>query len=425
MKIARSQMREVLAVLSRADLGFHGVDSGYGPHRLHAFAAKFPPQLPRLFIEALTLKDQVVLDPMAGSGTAIVEALAAGRKAIAIDIDPLAVLITKVKCSYLDPALARASVERAATRAQFMWDTASLAKTLESRFVQQTLEFLNYWFAPQTQVKLMALLLAIEEEPDSNLKDFLKAVFSSTIVTKSGGVSLARDLAHSRPHRDATKAPRDPIGEFAKRGLKAAEGLAFWNTDPGSRAVVCQADARALPLQRESVDLIITSPPYANAIDYVRAHKFSLVWMGYSIPSLTAHRGKYIGAEKPPDGKANLPLAVNQVVNFVRERDPRKGEILARYFYDMRFAVKEMKRVLRPGSVAMIVVGPSLIRSILVKTHECLAELMASEGFSVLDIAERALDRDKRLMPASATLSNLNGIEKRIHREFVVAGVKE
>lgn len=423
---ARRVTAEILEGLLRTDLGFHGVDSSYGPHSIHAFAAKFPPQLPRFFIEALTLQGEVVLDPMAGSGTAAVEAIAMGRRAIAIDIDPLATLISKVKCSYLNPEIARKGVERAATRAQFLvWRGAdSIFRAMEARFDPETRAFIDYWFTPDIQGRLMTLLQAIEEEPVPNLRDFLKVVFSSIIVTKSGGVSLARDLAHSRPHRDISKNPRDPITEFAKRGLRTCDSLSSWDNGPFNRATICLGDARSLPLSAESVDLIITSPPYANAIDYVRAHKFSLAWLGYPISSLSSHRAKYIGAERESHEKRALPKGTRQVIELVQQRDLKKALILTRYFRDMKHVIEEMERVLRPGGAAIIVVGPSLIRSVSVNTHECLAEIMASIGFHVVGIAERALDRDKRLMPASVKQTNLNGIEKRIHREFVVAGTK-
>ncbi|MBI4166213.1 MAG: hypothetical protein HY508_10830, partial [Acidobacteria bacterium] len=69
---------------------------------LHAFAAKFPPQLPRVFIEGLTVKGETVMDPMMGSGTAIVESFLCGRRAVGFDIDPLALMICRVKTHPVD-----------------------------------------------------------------------------------------------------------------------------------------------------------------------------------------------------------------------------------------------------------------------------------------------------------------------------------
>ena len=96
-----SAYRELSALL-RKDLDFGASDSGYASHAVHPFAAKFPPQIPRLFIEELTESGDSILDPMVGSGTTVVEALLLRREAFGFDIDPLAVRLCRVKTTSLD-----------------------------------------------------------------------------------------------------------------------------------------------------------------------------------------------------------------------------------------------------------------------------------------------------------------------------------
>lgn len=79
MSIEQLDVEGTLRRLLNQDLTFKGEKTAYATHNLHAFAAKFPPQLPRLFIHELTNPGEWVLDPMAGSGTALVEAVFAGR----------------------------------------------------------------------------------------------------------------------------------------------------------------------------------------------------------------------------------------------------------------------------------------------------------------------------------------------------------
>lgn len=94
---------------------------------------------------------------------------------------------------------------------------ASLRRELQTRFDPATRVFLDYWFLGKTQLELLSLILTIERTTKSPVRDFFELVFSSTIIAKTGGVSLARDLAHSRPHRDPDKKPKDAITEFRLR----------------------------------------------------------------------------------------------------------------------------------------------------------------------------------------------------------------
>ncbi|HEY7491416.1 MAG TPA: hypothetical protein VIH59_09950, partial [Candidatus Tectomicrobia bacterium] len=112
-----------------------------------------------------------------------------------------------------------------------------------------------------------ALVLAIRTVKASLVRCFLELTFSSIIVTKSGGVSRARDLAHSRPHLDKEKHPKNALEQFSQRLQKNMKSMAYLDTK-GALAASLTGDARSMPLRDEVIDLIVTSPPYANAIDY-------------------------------------------------------------------------------------------------------------------------------------------------------------
>lgn len=266
----------------------------------------------------------------------------------------------------------------------------------------------------------MALILAIRAVEDVLARRFLELTFSSIIITKSGGVARARDLAHSRPHLDAAKIPRSALEQFAARLRKNLASMArFRNDGPG--ALVLTADARMMPLASGVVDLVITSPPYANAIDYMRAHKFSLVWLNHSINDLAELRSAYIGAERttglPP---VALPERAEQVLAELAQRDQAKAQILRKYFWEMRGVLAEILRVLRSDSAAIVVVGSSIMRAIDVQTHYCLADIAAAVGFDVVGLARRALDRNRRMTPARFRRKSDSVIEQRMHEEYVI-----
>jgi hypothetical protein len=194
---------EKLSRLLADDLDFHDQDSRYASHSFHAFPAKFPPQLPAKFIQSLTKPGETVLDPMMGSGTTVLEAFLLGRKAIGFDIDPLALLLTKTKITPIHPhqvlVLGREIVHRA--KISFHERRNEIEYELNTFWDEETKDFINYWFAKDVQIALKAILNEIEKVDNEDIKDFFKLSFSAIIITKSGGVSLALDLAHTRPHR--------------------------------------------------------------------------------------------------------------------------------------------------------------------------------------------------------------------------------
>ena len=155
MGIERQRLQAILS----GDLDFHEQSSTYSTHTLHAFAAKFPPQLPRTFIEQLTHPGDTVLDPMMGSGTAVLEAMLLGRRAVGVDIDPLAVRLCRVKTWPVDLDHARHAGHACATHAAALLerDPARLTTELARRFDAATRDFLDYWFTPDTQRELASV----------------------------------------------------------------------------------------------------------------------------------------------------------------------------------------------------------------------------------------------------------------------------
>jgi DNA modification methylase len=419
---AETTTHEKLERLLAGDLEFHSESSRYSSHALHAFAAKFPPQLPRVFIEELTQPGDVVLDPMMGSGTTIVEALLRERKGIGVDIDPLARMICRVKTSHIASGKALTAGADVLARAEKVSD-AKVAKFLNS-FDETSHEFIDYWFFRETQEQLSRLLIAINDEQNEKVKEFLLLVLSSVIITKSGGVSLARDLAHSRPHKDKTKQPKHAFDQFKRalgKAVTAVSGLIIH--EEGIQLL--EGDARDLPVESSSVDLIVTSPPYANALDYMRAHKFSLVWLGESIKWLGEHRSRYIGSERiDVDLSGELPVYTEGVLTQLGALDQKKQKVVRKYFLEMRQAMREMFRVLKPDSASIIVVATSTMRGYVIPTQECLADLGRGLGFDVVGIAERKLDRNRRMLPTRFKKNDDSMIEQRMNEEYIIALLK-
>lgn len=443
--------RSELSRILQGNLDFHSSNSNFGSHNFHSFPAKFPPQLPREFILALTEPGEVVLDPMVGSGTTIIEAITAGRTGIGFDIDPLALLMTKVKTSNIDREHIKSIGEHIIQSARYAVedDLPGLMSKLERKWNDKTKAFVDFWFAIDTQIELLALIREIDAIEDRSIKSFFQLCFSAVIITKSGGVSLALDLGHTRPHKAKAvinhkghtlvgkeileknnnppvmvKILRPPIDEFEKRFRNNLKSLCQVDHVGTARVECC--NSHHLSLDNSSVDLIVTSPPYAsNAIDYMRAHKFSLVWMGQGIEELELLRKKYIGGELTTNFEfQEVPSVVAEIVSHIASQDSKKARVLLRYFSEMTHSLREMHRVLKPGKSAIVVVGSSMMRGIDTQTGGCLAAIGENIGFDVVDINIRNLDRNRRMLPAAANLNLKSQIQQRMHAESVIGFYK-
>ena len=450
-QVTRENYREKLITLLSENLDFHGQGNGYTSHNFHSFPAKFPPQLPRKFINGLTAENEVVLDPMAGSGTTILEALIARRQGLGFDIDPLALKISSVKVTPLDLDLVIETGNKILenARAAYAEDRGNLLGILKNKWDAKTREFIDYWFAEETQIELMALINQIQGLTTPALREFFELVFSAVIITKSGGVSLALDLAHTRPHKAKliinksgeiikgkeikndgrsaflTKTLRSAFDEFAKRFTNNLNGLIIF-APKNISAKVSFGNAESLPLLDNSIDLIVTSTPYAsNAIDYMRAHKFSLVWMGFSIDDLSEKRKEYIGSESTENFDfEEMPQLTETLLGRLAQTDNKKSAVVRRYYSEMTRVFKEMHRVLKPGKAAIVVVGKSVIRGIDTETQVCLAEIGKTIGFEVPKIGVRNLDRNRRMLPAGLIIDTSSQIQQRMHQEYVIGYFK-
>ncbi len=412
--------QEVLHRLLAGDLDFHGRRDGSPLHTLHPFPAKYPPQLPRLFIQALTLPGEVVLDPMMGSGTTLLEAQRLNRIALGADIDPLALQLTAAKLNPPPLSAWNQAYIRVAQQAAKLLEEGNIVEAALKRFDKATQSFVNYWFLPSTQRELMALTLAIQAEKQVTTRRFLRILFSSLIIAKSGSVAQARDLSHTRPHR-VPKSPKAAIDLFLQKGKRTARLLEKVAPSASAPTLLAEADAQHLPWGNASIDLIVTSPPYAaNAIDYMRAHKFTLIWWGYPIRQLGALRSEYIGGEAVRDTILEpLPAEANSAIQAIAKADAKKGRVLHRYFSEMRRVLQEMQRLLRPGGIAVVVVGDSTMRGYATQTPISLAAIGEQIGLHCVGIGERRLDRNRRMMPARhGRASTL--IEQRMHVEYVL-----
>ncbi len=360
---------------------------------VHPFPARMAPQLALDRLPRRRNRPLSVLDPMMGSGTIPVLAAMRRHEAIGFDLDPLAVLIARTWGRHLSAD----AFERAAREvARFGRDEEGEAWDHDDA---ETQEFIDYWFDRHTQLRLAALARGIVRQP-VHLQDQLWCAFSRLIITKEAGASRARDVSHSRPHRVRENASFDPIDKFVyAAGVVAKRHRLLSGRRPAhSRLRLERADARSLPLPDESVDVAMTSPPYLQAIDYLRGHRLSLVWMGYTLGELRALRGTSIGSERQIISAEGWCQEIGDE-SLTVPLPPRGNGILYRYISDLDRTMVELARVLRPGGQVTFVVADATLSGVSVDISNIVERVAVRQQLRCVHRVTRELVEGKRYLP--------------------------
>jgi hypothetical protein len=391
-----------------------------GNARIHPFPARMAPSIAFRALSTASGKCLTVLDPMSGSGTTLVVARKLGHRAIGRDTDPLATLIARAWCSDVTPADLFRVARRVLRRAVQDQNKAPRQSSFPRSVDAETREFLRYWFDVASRRELVCLARAISGVRRTGVRELLWCTLSRMIIVKDAGVSLARDVAHSRPHRSFLKAPYKPFTRFehsVRRVAAACQSFPRYSCAPD----IAYGDARKLDINSETVDVIITSPPYLNAIDYLRGHKFSLVWMKHSVVTLRQVRATNVGTEiaAPKASCRNVEILLDRVGNVGR-LPSRQAGMLRRFALDMNLVVSEYARVLKRKGRAFVVVGDSTLRGVFIRNSRILAELGKQHGLAVVSRRTRAIPNNRRYLPPPIKSGAKKMLDRRMRKEVVL-----
>ena len=244
-------------------------DEPLAAHKIHRYPAVFVPELAEKIIKTFSNEGDTVLDIFSGSGTTLLEAMKLKRHGVGIELNPLAVLITEVKTRYIDPSLLGEGFEQ--------WKTDFFENSYKCNGINNR----EFWFHEITNNTINDAIGALNVLEDTNVKKFLMVCVSEIIREVSYCVHSGFKL-----HRDKSKVAKDlsfnkhefldKLDPVVKRNLKAITALKDIY-DHAYSPVVYLSDSRDRleSLKEESIDLILTSPPYGDSKTTVAYGQFS------------------------------------------------------------------------------------------------------------------------------------------------------
>jgi hypothetical protein len=282
-------------------------------HGFHAYPARMHPVLAREVLARFTEPGQTVLDPFAGSGTILVEAMVAGCRAQGVDLSPLASRVAEQQCSIRD----------AKSRDRFASILEHVGQLSEERVRSRAPVDVpipkseREYYQPHVMLELSGLWAEIQQLSAAPDKRALELVFSALLVKFS--------IQRADTSEDATpkRIRKGLVTEFFVR--KGHELIlrweALWDAVPDRKLVPSfhQGDARQLSEllgPKFHADLVLTSPPYGGTYDYADHHARRSAWLKLDVEALRTHE---IGARR------NL----SQQRESLRKRDAREAEAAA------------------------------------------------------------------------------------------------
>lgn len=359
-------------------------DTAYITHGYHRYPAKFIPQIVSRLAEKYTKEGDFIVDPFGGCGTTLVESKVMGRPSIAVDINPVAVLITKAKITPINPD----KIEKEFTILQKKLETYNKNTKVKAHEHER----IDYWFKPEEKRKLAFIFAEISKIKDQDVQDFFFCGFSN--ILKNCSIWLQKS---NKPTRDFEKKPSEPIKTFSKQikmMLRGNARLFELLSEKGylkiPSKVVC-TDARTIPAKNDSISLIVTSPPYVTSYEYADLHQLTALWLEYT-KDLSDFRKRFIGTSY--HSKKNLTLN-SSIAEDIREKllqiDKKTAEEVSTYFSEMNQVFVEMKRMLKKGGKTCIVIGNTSLQGVKILNAEVFTEQLQNLGLKVADIIKREI----------------------------------
>jgi DNA modification methylase len=361
---------------------------------IHPFPARMAPEI-AIDELARCSSSKTVMDPMSGSGTVLRAAAELGHFGFGFDLDPLAVLMARVWTS-------RIQVARVLKAGDDLVAQAKHARDVYLPWIdecEETKAYIQFWFCSKQEKALRRLAFCLNQHSGVTA-DALRVALSRIIITKERGASIARDTSHSRPHRvffnndfDVYRGFLQSVRQLASR-LHPAKLL--------STASVRYGDSRRLDeVPAASVDLVITSPPYLNAIDYLRGHRLSLVWLGYGASEIRKLRFNSIGAERAASEELSNST-VDALLNGCGDIDAlpaRHRGMVRRYAQDVSGFMLQLARTLKKDGRALLVVGNSCLKGVSISNADINVSAAAAAGLRMVSRCDRNLPNSSRYLP--------------------------
>lgn len=373
-------------------------------HDWYRFVLSYPPHLVKDYLCRFGVGNKnCVLDPFCGTGTTLVECKKHGISSIGIEANPVVHLIAQTKTRW-DVDTASLVKHAAAIAEEAQARITKYADNLITLTEEQEQVIIKDSISPIPLHKSLVLLEVLREFHDERFSNYEKTAFAKQVVFSFSNLKFGPEVGVSRKK----KFDADVIEIWLAQVTVMAKNIEAFSRGYNAKAVVHLADSRNIgkTLQPNSIDAVITSPPYPNEKDYSRTTRLESVLLGFmsSKKDLRAHKEQFLRSNtrnvyvNDTDEKwITQNSRILELADSIERKRIELGKdsgfeklyhkVVRLYFGGMACHLEELKPKLRPGAKLAYVVGDqaSYFR-ILIPTGEILADIARHAGYEVVAI---------------------------------------
>ncbi|MFW9889471.1 MAG: DNA methyltransferase [Candidatus Thorarchaeota archaeon] len=405
---------------SEEDWTFARADTKYMTHGLHPYPARMIPQVARKLILRYSDEGDTVWDPFCGSGSVLVESMLTNRKSVGTDMNPFAVFLSKVKTTALDSDSLQKS-KRSLNRR-----IASVREKSHGKLEIPKMHNVNLWYREDVQNDLAVIRNAIHSIKDLDTRDFYRLCLAHT--AREVSFLKKSEFKIVRMKEDERRKFKPDVYKVFKTNIERCIPLmrSFHSALPDKyqKSRVIYADNRNAPLDENSIDLVVTSPPYGDhgtTVAYGQFSRYPAHWISLDYDDVRSVDRRGLGGKSPrnyEEGVLNSKL-LDATYLEIHANSPKRAKQFFNFFFDYNQSLGSMFEKMKRDGYAGIVIGNRLMARVRVPTDEITAELGAALGFNHLSTIPR--DIPTKRMPWKTAPENIAGLKaKTMHNEHIV-----
>jgi len=387
-------------------------------HGIHTYPAMFIPQVARRLLENYSQIDETICDIFCGSGSALVESKLLGRNAYGIDLNPLAIFLAKAKTTPINPLVL--------TKEYFKL-LFKIEKIKDAEIKKPNFNNIDFWFKEKVVIQLAKIKKAILKIEDENIRNYFMVSYSETVRlssnTKNGEFKLVRIKKEKLENYDP-----DVLVIFKKKTEANIKGMADFYKDVNKKAwtkIIYGDSSKANGIKDNSIDCIITSPPYGDSrttVAYGQFSRLSAQWI-----DIFEDPNKASGVDNELlGGRATKTLEhtldskyLKDSLNKIAKIDEKRAKDVLSFYIGLNDCLEQAYKILKPKKYFCLVVGNRLVKQVRIPTDFIIAELGEKIGFTCEDVFVRNIPGKR--MPIKNSPTNIVGaLEETMNKESIV-----